>query len=162
MVLIMFTMEEYGREKMIARFDTMPERVHDAILRRVHILVLGLKAHVVADKLHGQVLNIRTGKLAGSIQSDVKDTQQEIIGRVYSSTTATPYNRAHEYGATIPDRFPKKAKALHWMVGGKHVFAMRARGFKLPERSYLRSAFHDFKGQIIEGMQQAAMSEAQK
>jgi len=158
----MFEIEEYGREKVMARFDTMPDRVHRALLQFVHVTVLTLKAHIVRDKLHGQVLNLRTGKLAGSIQSDVKDSTNEIVGSVYSSTTATPYNRAHEYGATIPDRVPKKAKVLHWMSGGKHVFAMRARGFVLPERSYLRSGLKDMKTQIIEGMKKTAVMEASK
>ena len=151
----MFDVAYTNKDKLVARFGEMPEKLHASLLKRVHGLTLELKNHVILDKLQGQVLNKITGRLMGSIQSDVTDTPDRITGRVYSSTTASPYNRAHEYGAIIPDRFPKNAKAMHWMVGGQHVFAKFARGFTLPARSYMRSSLTDYKEKIINTLRKA-------
>lgn len=147
----MFSLE-YSKDNLTAKFDAMPQKLHDALLKRVHYWKERLRNHVIKDKLQGQVLNHITGRLQGSIQGDVTDTPEKITGRVYSANTASPYNKAQEYGAVIPDRFPVNAKALHFFVGGQEIFAKRAKGFTLKERSYLRSSLADYKQLIINDM----------
>lgn len=149
----MFSIESKGKTELTARFDKMPSKLHDALFKSMTGLADDLKTHIANDKLNGQVLNRISGKLAGSIQRRMTDSPDKITATVYSNDTAKPYNRAHEYGAIIPDRFPKNAKALHWMVGGQHVFAKFARGFTLPARSYMRSGLADYKTQIINTLQ---------
>lgn len=156
----MLTIKIVGKDQLYARFAAMPEKLHKALLARIHGLSQELKGHVVRDKLQGQVLNKITGRLAGSIQNEVIDHGNSIIGRVYSST-AVNYAAVHEYGGRIPDRYPVNAKALHFKIGGKEVFCKFARGFTMPERSFLRSSLEDYRQKIIDGMTKAAKKAVQ-
>jgi hypothetical protein len=144
-----------GDREVIQRFANLPERAHGALVAEVTTLALELQAHVVQDKLQGQVLNHITGRLQSSIQHDVQVSGTTVTGRVYANTSTAPYAGAQEFGATIPDRYPVNAKALHFFVGADEVFAKFARGFTLPERSYLRSSLEDYKERIISGMTNA-------
>jgi hypothetical protein len=144
-----------GDKEVIQRFASLPERAHRALVAEVTTLALELQAHVVQDKLQGQVLNHITGRLQSSIQHDVQSSGTTVAGRVYANTSTAPYAGAQEFGATIPDRYPVNAKAMHWTSGGQDVFAKFARGFNLPERSYLRSSLEDYKERIISGMTNA-------
>ncbi len=149
----MITVTVIGREELRARIDAMPSRVHDALLRTITGLALQLEAYVKSDKLSGQVLNKITGNLQGSIHSNVIDEGTSITGRVYSA--GVNYAAIHEYGGQIPDRYPVNAKALHFFVGGKEVFAKFARGFTMPERSFMRSSLEDYRAKIIDSMTNA-------
>jgi phage gpG-like protein len=117
---------------------------------------LELQRHVVEDKLTGQVLHVRTGTLRRSITQVVVERGGAIIGRV---GTTLRYGLAHEFGMTIhhPGSRVRHAKALHWQVGGKDVFAMwtRPHDIKLPERSFLRSALRDRRGPFLAAVQAA-------
>lgn len=153
----MITVTVIGKEELRARIDAMPDKVHTALLRAITSLALQLEAHVKQDKLEGQVLNHITGRLQGSIMHDVIDQGTRITGRVYSNTTVN-YAAIHEYGGQIPDRYPVNAQALHFFIGGKEVFAKFARGFTMPERSFLRSSLQDYRQIIINGMTNAVTS----
>jgi phage gpG-like protein len=143
-----------GDRELIAKLQAMPNKVHSALVTEVTRLALDLQRHVVEDKLQGQVLNRITGKLASSIQHNVTDNGSSIIGRVYSNNSVK-YAAIHEFGGSIPDRYPVNAKAMHWQVGGRDVFAKFAKGFTLPSRSFLRSSLADFRDRIVDGMTEA-------
>ena len=156
----MITVDIVGDKEVIARFSSMPDRMHRKLLQFITGFSLKLQNYVVTQKLSGQVLNHRTGKLQASIHNDVQDSGSLIMGRVYSS--ATNYAAIHEYGGQIPDRYPVNAKALHFFAGGKEVFAKFARGFTMQERSFLRSSLADNRDDIIEGMKEAVMGAAKE
>ena len=148
-----------GDKEVIQKLSAMPPRVHQALVAEVTKQALDLQRHVVEDKLQGQVLNHVTGKLASSIMYDVTDSATSVKGRVYSNNSVN-YAAIHEFGGTVPDRYPVNAKALHWVSGGKDVFAAFARGFTMPERSFLRSSLADYKDRIIAGMSKAVSQAA--
>ena len=151
----MFSVTVTGAEQVIEQFNAIEGRVHGSLLAVINSLALQLEAHVKQDKLEGQVLNKVTGKLQGSIMSDVEDDASRIIGRGYSST-AVNYAAIHEYGGWIPDRYPVNGEVLHWVnAAGQDVFAKFARGFNMPERSFLRTSLEDYRSRIIEGMTKA-------
>ena len=57
------------------------------------------------------------------------------------------YAAIHEFGGTI---YPKRAKALSWIgEDGKRIFAKSVR---IPTRAYLRPAFDENKGEIIDAI----------
>lgn len=89
------------------------------------------------EKLSGEVLSERSGKLKASIA----ESASGMCGRV---TADAPYARIQEYGGLInvPEIAPNSAKALAFTYEGKLVFAKSARSHSvsIPERSYLRSA----------------------
>ena len=158
----MLSVTVIGEEQLKQRFQSMPGRTHNALLRTITGWALRLENYVKQEKLSGQVLNHITGKLQGSIHNDIADSPDSIVGRVYSSNAASPYNAAQEYGAIIPDRYPVNAQALHFYIGGKEIFAKFAKGFTLKERSYMRSSLAENAAAIIEDIKRAAISEAQK
>jgi phage gpG-like protein len=151
---MMLTIEVSGDKELIARLQSMPQRMRAALYAKTTELALELESHVKKDKLQGQVLNHRTGRLQQSIHHDVQQSGSSITGRVYSAGPV-PYAGIHEFGGSVPDRYPVNAKALHFFIGGKEVFATFARGFTMPERSYLRSSLADYRDRIIDGLTQA-------
>jgi hypothetical protein len=156
----MFYVEIRGREQVIARFTSMPGRVHSALLRAITRLSMDLANYIKTQKLEGQVLRHITGTLQSSIKSDVTDSGSSIIGRAYSSGTS--YAAAQEYGAQIPERRPVNSSALHFFVGGAEIFCKYARGFTLKEHSFMRSSLSDNKDNIISSMKDAVLEAAKK
>jgi phage gpG-like protein len=141
-----FNVTMVGDREVVQRFTDMPLKVHQALLVEIVKQTLDLQAHVVQDKLQGQVLNHISGKLQSSIQHDVNDGGTSIIGRVYSNKSVS-YAGIHEFGGPFRTRLgtgkgPPKP-------GGKE-FGM------MPERSFLRSSLQDYRQRIVDGITNAA------
>jgi len=155
----MLSVQITGDTELIERIDRMPQAVHNALLRKITALSIELQRYIRTEKLSGQVLNKRTGALQSSVFQEVSDKGTSIIAKVAAGRDV-PYARIHEYGGqTKPhDIYPKNAKALHFFMGGKEVFAkvVHHPGSKMPERSYMRSSLADMKQEIIDGMTNAA------
>lgn len=131
--------------RLSERVDAMQaEKLRPALRRTVERETIALQAHVVGQKLSGQVLHVRSGTLRRSITYTVRDDADGIVGTV---GTNLEYAAIHEYGGTIhvPEIRPRQAKALRFYVGGVAVFARRARAHDvhMPQRSFLRSALAD-------------------
>src|SRR5262249_49952955 len=118
----------------------------------------------VQDKLRGQVLNRRTGRLGQSIQQRVDSTAASVTGVVYSAGDVK-YAAIHEICGHIagPGIEAKTAKALMLGVGGKKVFAkwVNWRGATMPERSYMRTSLADMKDEIVQKMTAAVQEGTQ-
>ena len=103
-------------------------------------------------------LHVRSGNLRRSIHSVVESGGTSIKGKV-SSSGDVKYAGTHEFGGTIhvPDIVATKAKALHFVVGGKDVFAksVKAHDITMPERSFLRSSLEEMRGEIVGGLNEA-------
>lgn len=138
-----------------ARLDAMPDRVRARLERAVYTLAEKLRSHIVRDKLLGQVLNRRSGRLGQSIQQKVESTGTSITGTVYSAGDVK-YAAIHEFGGHISAReiVARNAKSLAFVMGGKQVFAKRVQwpGATMPERSFMRSSLADMKEEIVQGM----------
>jgi len=154
----MLSIEIVGDEALQKRFANMPTEVRKALKNKITALTLKLEAHVKNDKLSGQVLKVQSGALRRSITSEVVDNGVNITGRVYSAGDVK-YAAIHEFGGKTAahEILPTKAKALHFMMGGKDVFAKRVNhpGSVIPMRSYLRSALADMRVEIATQMEQA-------
>jgi len=57
-----------------------------------------------------------------------------------------PAAKIQNDGGDVPERVAKRAKAMHWMSGGEHVFAKRAKGFTLPGKKYVQKALERWTG----------------
>lgn len=137
-------------EAIAARLNGTRAKAIQALYDQTVKSMYELREYVVTQKLSGQVLNQRTGNLINATQPSVAQAPGTISGKVSVDTTASIYGRAHEYGAHIPDRYPIRAHALHWLnAQGGDVFAMHARAFDLPERSFMRSSLTEMREQII-------------
>ena len=158
----MLTVSLKGADTLAARLESLPAAVQAAVRTKAAELAERLRAHVVDDKLSGQVLRSKTGALAASIGADVTIDGDTIIARVFSSGDVK-YARIQEYGGQTAahDIIPNKAKVLAFIAGGETVFAriVHHPGSTIPERSYLRSSLADMAG-VITGELKAAVADA--
>jgi phage gpG-like protein len=140
-----------GDDKLVARMNAMPGRVHDSLVRRVTRLLLQLEAKV-KGKLSNEVLNVKTGTLRRSITQQLIDAPNQVAGIV---GTNVPYARPHEYGfkgvVTVKSHLRSITKAFGKEIkSGSVSFNVRShsRQVNLPERSFLRSALAEMDPQI--------------
>lgn len=152
--------EVIGSSQVIERLKQITPKVRTALQERVQRLTIQLQIHVVRDKLQGQVLNVRTGRLQRSINQAVTSDATSVTGIV---STAVKYARPHEYGfsgtvnvkehlRTVTQAFGKELKEPVTSTVKAHTMKMN-----LPERSFLRSALADQRGEIVEGIRQAVI-----
>jgi phage gpG-like protein len=151
--------------QLIAGLESMPTQVVAAIETKMQSITINLQRTVITEKLHGQVLKQRSGKLARSIQQESHTEGETVIGTVFSAGDVK-YARIHEYGGKTPphDIVPDKGGALAFMMGGKMVFArvVHHPGSVMPERSFLRSSLAEQAEEITTGLKEAALRAAQK
>lgn len=147
-------------EVLYERANIKLDHVTDKVISAIREVILKdgpMLAARVRAKLSGEVLKIRSGKLLSSIHNEMVESADSLYGRVYS--TGVPYARIHEYGGTTSphDIFPRNAKALRFLMGGRVVFSRHVHhpGSVIPERSYLRSSLTEMYDQIQNDMKEA-------
>ena len=106
--------------RVIAWLHGKGQTIVAAIASRLTLLMLKLEQHIVRDKLSGQVLQRRTGKLGGSIHAMPTEAQgTTLIGQVVGASGPAWYGRVHEYGGKAAyDIFPIRGKALAFFPQG--------------------------------------------
>jgi phage gpG-like protein len=150
--------EVIGSSQVVERIKSITPNVRTALQEKVQRLTIKLQIKVVRDKLQGQVLNVRTGRLQRSISQAVTSTETSVTGVV---STAVKYAAAHEYGfsgtvnvkehlRTIKEAFGKSLKEPVTFTVHAHTMKMN-----LPERSFLRSALADMDSEIFHGIEDA-------
>ena len=151
----MITAEIIGDKQVIAKLNNFAPRMREQILfstRRLEFMMVAK----VKQKLSGEVLKNRTNHLRGSIHGEVKDSGNLIEG---VTGTNVVYARIHEEGGkTAPHEIrPKNTLALHFMLGGREVFAkvVHHPGSKIPQRSFLASSLREMRPTIIEEYEKA-------
>ena len=141
-----------GSEQIIAKFERMQAQAMPKLQERIARIVIKLQTRVVANKLSGQVLKVRTGTLRRSIHNDVITTGSSVTGIV---GTNLEYAAFHEYGfqgtqnvkehlRTIKQAFGKPLKSPKKITVSAH-----ARQVNYPEHSFLRSALSDMRQDIL-------------
>lgn len=151
-----------GDREIIAKLRSLPTVVHAAILAKVYELTLRLEAYIKTEKLNGQVLRRKTGRLARSIGSRIEDNITSVLGIVFQSSDV-PYGAIHEFGGKTNAHIirPKKASVLRFFnKNGDKVFAkiVHHPGSVMPERSYMRSGLRDMSVQISLGLKEAVVN----
>ena len=159
----MFSLEIEGFQSLDDRIDGLPTVVQAALQAKAQALASALTAHIVADKLSGQVLAVRSGLLRSSISSTVDVDGDQVRARVFVAP-GVKYAAIQEFGGrTAPhDITPDKARALSFLVGGARLFAtiVHHPGSALPARSYLRSSLSDMAGEIAGSLKAVALETA--
>ncbi len=144
-----------------AGLDRMPQVMVQSLANQAERLALKLEAHVQRDKLQGQVLNPRSGKLSRSIHHDGSDSGTAVTRRVYSA--GVPYAGVHEFGF---DGVEEVRAHLRSVVFGRQVEPFTvgpfSRHMKLPERSFLRSSLKDMREEIVTGLGEAGRAGARQ
>ena len=154
----MFSADFDSGQAMIDRLAGAADLVTQLVSAKMTEMAEELRKHVVDDKLSGQVLKRRSGKLANSIRAEVTADGNGIGVRVFSE--GVPYADIHEYGGKTRahDIYPDKAKVLAFVMGGRKVFArvVHHPGSQMPERSYMRSSAAELHAHIAEEVAEAA------
>lgn len=138
-----------GAGEVAGKLSGVAGRTRDALRKSVSRLALEILTKVKRDKLSGQVLNVRTGRLRRSITQRVTvngATIQGIVG------TNVEYAKFHEYGQTVKGELKKKRE--EFKAGLKASRSSLSSG-DLPPRSFLRSALKDMEPRIREEFAQA-------
>lgn len=141
------------------KFDS--QAMQDALTGRADSLRRALESRI-QQKLSGEILNARSGALAGSILSAIESDGSAIS--VTTSSDGVPYAAIQEFGGKTAahDVVTVKAKALSFGAGGGQVLARRVHhpGSTILARSYLRSSLaetrvqveSDFKQEILKAL----------
>lgn len=136
---------------LMARLGGLPEKLR-ARLRAFIVRTNPVLAGSVRQKMTNNVLHVISGRLLNSVKNEMVENSSEVYGRVYSS--GVPYARIQEQGGTTRphDIYPRNAKALRFMMGGRVVFSTHVRhpGSRIPARSTFGASLAEMKPQIIE------------
>lgn len=143
----MITARLVNDAEVVARLERMGPRLREELRTSIGRLVLKLARKVTAEKLSGQVLKVRSGRLRRSIKDTIVDEGAKVSGIV---STPVKYGRAHEYGfkgtVTIREHMRTVKQAFGRPISPVQA-TVRAHEAKmnLPERSFLRSALREFE-----------------
>jgi hypothetical protein len=107
-------------QRFLARVREKGPQVEAALTKALDVLMLKLQRHIVADKLSGQVLAQRSGKLAASVNKEPTERRgDQIIGRVSAAAGPAFYGRIQEMGGTRAYTItPVNKKALAFFPSG--------------------------------------------
>lgn len=137
---------EFDGSKAVAKLDALPERTRQEVGIGMGRLVVKLQRKVMQEKLAGQVLKVRTGRLRRSIGTDVSQANNQVEGVV---STPVEYAPPHEYGfkgsVDVKAHLREIKQAFGRPIPPKQV-EVKAHTvmMNLPERSFLRSALREF------------------
>jgi phage gpG-like protein len=142
-------------QRVITALRTRGPQIVQAIARKLDSLMLQLQAKIAGEKLQGQVLQHRSGKLSGSIREiPVTNDGTLITGAVEGGGGPAWYGKLHEYGGTFP--FHRKSEMMEKLTKkGKP----RKGSITFPERSFMRASLEEMRGQIFDGLRAAVREE---
>lgn len=136
----MITAYVVGGTEVAARLDRLPEMYRAELAKGIGVLAIKLYKNVVRDKLSGQVLGVKTGRLRRSIKEKVFDEGDSVVGVV---STKLIYGIGWETGWAdyTPRASIAKAKSKFKPGGDATTF----KNGKPRKRSFLASALRDLE-----------------
>lgn len=159
----MITGQIIGGETVILHLKEHGPKVRAALERTVHIGNALLLRHIKEDKLSGQVLHRRTGRLSRGVHSIYESSATSIEG---GAGVKVSYAAAHEYGfhgvVTVREHLRRTKAGTSYGKFGEKKRAKLAQGFtivrahtmhmNLPERSFMRSSLRDLTRRLTDLM----------
>lgn len=149
---------------LLERIPKTSKAVQESMSR----LLIKLQRKIKTEKLMGQILKERTGKLKQSVHYSVQTKAYNVTGSVF---TNKEYAAIHEYGGVTKAHWikakHKKALFFQWQ-GGFNPFSSSGNegewrffkkvwhpGSKMPERSFMRSALKEMGPEIETALNKA-------
>jgi hypothetical protein len=133
--------------------------VREALRVKMTGLMIMLQAHIVGEKLSGQMLQHRTGKLIDSVRLNPDPavaSETEVEGGVQAGGGPAWYARPLHDGTGPYEIVAKNKKALMFVLDGKTIFCKRVMHPGLKARPFMTSSLDEMRGTITEGLQEAA------
>ncbi|MGD0144684.1 MAG: hypothetical protein ABSC92_16150 [Rhizomicrobium sp.] len=144
-----------------AKLAALPDKVRAGVRVAVQAGARSLLLKV-QQKLSGDVLAVRSGKLLSSLRETGLSESADAIGDGVATDASVKYARIQEYGGRIeiPEIVPVDARALAFEYGGKIVFAMKAAAhvIDIPEHSYMRSSLAEVTPAILDDIRKVVAS----
>lgn len=142
------TIEAKGIDETKLYLDGVRERLPRNLGLAIAKLTAGLQYDIKYGKLSGQALNVRTGTLRNSINTEFVHDGTEITGRVFTDTTA--YGPLHEYGFKGIESVSAHLRTITQAFGRSitpKTIEVRAhsRSVDFPVRSFMRTALAELE-----------------
>jgi hypothetical protein len=111
--------------KLVLRLGSLPDRVREVIGVKLRAYLFLLAGKIQAEKLSGQLLNVRTGVLRASVHATpVTTTPTTISGEVQAAGGPAFYGVPLEKGGLRAYQIAAvKGRALKFLMNGKEVYA---------------------------------------
>ena len=141
-----------GDEEVRARFHRAAGEIDGKLADSMGRITIRLQAHVIRNKLSGQILKVRTNNLRGSIHQEVIRDGSGIVGRV---GTNVEYAAFHEYGFTGTQSVREHMRTIRMAFGKplkepkKIVVGAHTRHVDYPGNSFLRTVLSDQRDEIM-------------
>lgn len=151
--MINFNIDDHN---IVANLGNLNNTVRNNLKNKITELSIKLTNNIKSAKLTGTVLKVRTGRLRNSIQYRVADNGNEIKGTVSTNVVYAPI---HEYGfngsITVKSHMRTIKEAFGRSINPKQILVNSfSRNVNMPERSFMRSALDDMRGQITSELEQ--------
>jgi phage gpG-like protein len=150
-----FHVEVIGTEQVVARLNALPATLKGSLQILMEKLTVDMQATIKRDKLSGQVLNRRSGRLSNAINREVEVTDTSVAGMVFVGKEA-PYGAIHEYGRTV--NVPAHRRVVSKVFGvSVEPFEqeVRAHTAVYPERSFMRTTLAEYRGRFVDGVRKS-------
>ena len=139
--------------------DSIPN-IESGVQKEIMRLALKMTGSVM-NKLSGDILKVRTGRLRRSIHPEW-DFKPGHMGATVG--TNVEYAAIHEYGfkgtVQVKSFQREMTKAFGRPIAPKQVtVSAHSRNINMPERSFLRSALREMNTEILEGLRNAVAKE---
>ena len=139
--------------------DSIPN-IESGVQKEIMRLALKMTGSVM-NKLSGDILKVRTGRLRRSIHPEW-DFKPGHMGATVG--TNVEYAAIHEYGfkgtVQVKSFQREMTKAFGRPIAPKQVtVSAHSRNINMPERSFLRSALREMNPEILEGLRNAVAKE---
>jgi hypothetical protein len=120
-------------------------RLVNVLATKMNVLLFQLGAYVQTEKLSGQALNPRTGKLRASVHAIPVSVQgTKLVGAVEAAGGPAFYGVVHESGGTREYEIRAvKARALAFIVGSKQRFAKSVIHPPIKQAAFMRPSLDE-------------------
>ena len=147
-----------GTERVTADLRAEEGRTRSRVRQTVNRLGVKLQTHVKKDKLTGQVLRVKSGRLRRSINLEMSETEDSITASVGTNVN---YGIGWEMGHRRPavDIYPKNKLALFWPGAAHPVKHVHQPARDVRARPFLVPALNDLRAEIRERLGMAAAGE---
>lgn len=147
-----------GAERVVKLLGDAPAKITASAKSSLDAWATELAGYIKANKLSGDPLNRRSGRLSSSVHPVTSQTSDTVSGGA-GGGAGVPYAKIHEFGGLIPAHqvVVKNAQALSFTIDGVRRFAKSVQipDVTMPERSYMRSGFEERAPSGIEQLRAA-------
>ncbi|MGH8158371.1 MAG: hypothetical protein ACREPQ_09635 [Rhodanobacter sp.] len=149
-----------GQDNVIRMMLAFGSGARAKLLDTMNTVAIDIASYIKDQKLSGQVLKVRTGRLRRSITPSVEASGSGISAVTLGGGTNVAYARPHEYGFQGTVNVPTYQR-MQTMAWGRPMEAklvqVRAHPMRLniPERSFMRSGLRDKAPAEIERIRQS-------